>query len=127
MHYIIKKILYFTSIIVFSIHGHGFGPETLVHLADGSHNTIRGICLSTLHNRISVTSYDIRNSCTINQLIAMGKQSKTNCYVQLGFDNQTNNFDDISCTPTQEFYVPTIGTWIPAYILKPGDALLTKN
>jgi hypothetical protein len=127
MRYMLKKVLYVAYLAVFSIHGHGFGPNTLVHLADGSCNTIASICLSTLRNRMSITSYDINNSCNVKQFVALGKQSKTNCYVQLGFDNQTNHPDDIVCTPTQEFYVSTVGKWIPAYLLKPGDALLTRN
>ena len=61
-----------------------------------------------------------------NQYIKIGKKSKTNCYIKLGFNTQFNVANDIECTPMQEFYVPEQRKWLPAYMLKPGDALLTS-
>ena len=123
-----KKII---SLILFILHsvsyGHGFGPSTLVQLPNESQETIHTLCLQSLRNTIAVASCDIPNSCLSNQCIKIGKRSKTNCYIKLGFGKQFNVTDDIICTPTQEFYVPAYRKWLPAYMLKPGDALLTYH
>lgn len=108
-------------------YGHGFGSQILVQLESGLQVSIRQACLHSLYNKVSVLSYDIHRSLYINQPVITGKQSKTNCYVELGFDNQFNHSDDIVCTPTQEFYVPIIHQWVSAYKLNSGDCLLTKN
>ncbi len=119
-----KTICLLYMIFHFSAYGHGFGSNTLIHLANGSSQTIYNVCKYALHNPISVASYDISKKHT-HQPIATGKCSQTNCYIQLSFDKQLNNANDIICTPTQEFYLPATNQWVPAYLLQPGDALLT--
>ena len=109
----------------FTIMSHGFGQQTLIHLDNNSAKNIHSICLDALRQKISVASHNISNSHPINKFITKVKQSTANCYIKLGFDFQES--DDILCTPVQEFYLPTLSKWIPAYMLKPGDALLTKN
>ncbi len=127
MQCIIKKIIYLSCILFSVIHGHGFGSHTLIQLADDSQKTIYSVCLGALRKTISVASHDIFHGCTTDQPVVTGKHSKTNCYIQLGFDNQPNSVDDIICTPTQEFYVPAMNRWVSAYLLQVGDALLTKK
>ncbi|HLC06778.1 MAG TPA: polymorphic toxin-type HINT domain-containing protein [Candidatus Babeliales bacterium] len=124
-------VLYVVSFLFFHsiTHGHGFGSNTPIQLGSGSWQTIHTICLRALHDTISVASYDIHTFCNANQYVITGRRSKSNCYIRLGFDvgfNDTSH-DDIICTPMQEFYIPATHQWIPAYLLKPGDALLTKN
>ena len=123
-----KKII---SLIFFILHsiiqGHGFGPNTLVQLPNDSQQTIHTLCLESLRKTIAVASCGIPNSCLSNQYIKIGKKSKTNCYIKLGFNAQFNVADDILCTPMQEFYIPEQRKWLPAYMLKPGDALLTSH
>jgi hypothetical protein len=126
MHQIINKSLYILSIASSFACGHGFGSNTLIHLVNGSQQTIHNVCLHALHNPISVISYDMSKEC-INRPIVIGKRSKANCYIQLSFDKQPDTANDVICTPTQEFYIPATNQWVPAYLLKPGDALLTKN
>ena len=110
-------------------YGHGFSADTLVQLDDGSLQTIHIVCLRSLHNKISVSSYNIDASCKTNQLVKVGRRSKSNCYVRLGFDFGFNDSmrNDIVCTPMQEFYMPATHKWVHAYTLKVGDALLTKD
>lgn len=121
------------SIVVFFVHttahGHGFSADTLVQLGDGSLQTIHTVCLRSLHNKILVSSYNVDVSCKTNQLVKVGRRSQSNCYVRLGFDVGFNDStrNDIVCTPMQEFYLPQVHTWAPAYTLKVGDALLTKD
>jgi hypothetical protein len=129
-----KKILfiiYSVSFVVVHhvIYGHGFASGTLVQLNNGSYQTIHTICSHALHNTVLVLSYDANISCNTNQHVKIGRRSKSNCYIRLGFDIGFNgvSHDDIVCTPMQEFYVPKIDQWVPAYMLKRGDALLTKN
>jgi len=111
------------------IHGHGFSSDTLVQLNDRSWQTIHTICLRSLHNKISVSSYNIDTSCKTNQLVKSGRRSQSNCYMRLGFDFGFNDstLDDIVCTPMQEFYMPETGKWAHAYTLQAGDTLLTKD
>lgn len=126
----IKKIILSSFLFIYCIsYGHGFRFNTPVLLCDGSWQTIHTICLHALHHTISVPSYDIHAFCNTNQYVKTGKRSKSNCYIRLSFDANFNDTtdDDIVCTPMQEFYVPVLRQWIPAYMLKPGDALLTKN
>ena len=120
---IILIFLFFSN----SFYGHGFSDNTLVKLSDGSHATIYSICLYALDHKLSIVSCDIGKLCTINQLVETGKRSKCNCSIRLGFTDQYNQANDITCTPLQEFYVPAISKWLPAYMLTPGDALLTEN
>jgi hypothetical protein len=107
--------------------GHGFGANTLVRLASGSQKNIYTLCLHALHNKHSIISYDVRNRTIINQQVKIGKRSKSNCYIRLGFDNNFQDPHDIICTPSQEFYSLTRKAWVPAYLLQIGDALLTKD
>ena len=118
--------LYFLlfNVILF---GHGFGTHTLVALADGSKKTIYTVCLQTLKNKPFVISYDPHKCATLTQQVKIGKKSKTNCYFRLGFDSNCKHSDDILCTPSQEFYLLDSQTWVPAYKLKIGDALLSKD
>jgi hypothetical protein len=108
-------------------YGHGFGPDTLVELSTSSHRTIHALCLEALHNTISILTYDMQNSCICNQDIKIGKKSKSNCYIKLGFGKQFNISEDILCTPSQEFYVPAMEQWLPAYEIQPGNGLTASN
>ena len=89
-------------------YGHGFFADTLVQLGDGSLQTIHTVCLRSLHNKISVLSYNVDASCKTNQLVKVGRRSQSNCYVRLSFDAGFNDSscNDIVCTPMQEFYLP---------------------
>ena len=130
----IKKILFIVYLASFVfvhhiIYGHGFASGTLVQLSDGSSQTIYTVCSHALHNTVSVLSCDVNLFCNTKQHVKIGRRSKSNCYIRLGFDIGSNSvsFDDIVCTPMQEFYVSKSDDWVPAYRLKRGDALLTKN
>ena len=131
----IKKKIFFIVYTVFFIFlhciafGHGFAPDTQVLLSNGSLYPIHSICLHALHNAVSVVSYDIDASSNANQQVKSGRRSKANCYIRLGFDAGFNDVaqNDVVCTPMQEFYLPVMHCWVPAYMLKKGDALLTKN
>lgn len=127
MHRISKLIIYLLCISSYLSYGHGFGADTLIQLDNGQQIPIRTVCLHALRNKVSVSSYDMHKSCCINQSVVTVMQSTTNCSIQLGFDSQLNYANDIICTPTQEFYVPVLAKWIPAYKLNPGDCLLTKD
>jgi len=112
-----------------AVDAHGFSADTLVQLGNGSWQTIHTICLRSLHNKISVSSYNLDTSCKTNQLVKSGRRSQSNCYMRLGFDPGFNDStpNDIVCTPMQEFYMPETHKWIHAYTLKVGDILLTKD
>lgn len=124
-----KKIISFSFLIILHtiLHGHGFGANTLVQLPNESYQTIYALCLESLRKPIAVTSCDTQSSYLSDEYVKIGKKSKTNCYINLGFGNQFNEVDDIVCTPMQEFYVPAYRKWLPAYMLKPGDKLLTSH
>lgn len=108
-----KSFLSFLCIIplVFfhsTTYGHGFAPNTMIQLSDGSAQTIKNVCLRALHNDVAVSSYDTNTLSFINQYITTGRQSKSNCSIQLGFDSFYDSNNDIVCTPTQEFFVVKI-------------------
>jgi hypothetical protein len=123
------NIFFLFIFILFSqdSYSHGFGAHTLVKLANGCHATIYSICLYALDHKISVVSCDINKLRVVDQLVKTGKRSKCNCSIRLSFNNQFDEANDIICTPLQEFYLPAIGKWLPAYMLRHGDALLTEN
>lgn len=127
-HYIQKNISLSITFCVFfwtTLNGHGFGPRTLIQLSNGSQKCIYSICLDSIHKQISVASYDGHNSTSIDKPLKIGKKSKANCHIILGFDDECDA--DIVCTPIQEFYIPGNQSWTSAYMLKIGDALLTKD
>lgn len=119
-HFICSFIIFLHS----TVHGHGFAYKTPVKLANGSYQSLGTVCHRALHDTVSLASYDTHKLCNVNQYVKHAGRSTSNCYLQLRFDAGTNN---ITCSPTQEFYIPSIHKWVPAYALKPGDALLSKN
>jgi hypothetical protein len=111
--------------IHFIISGHGFGYKVLVRLPSGKHKEIYSLCLDAVRSSIDVATCNIENSSFTHQRINAGKKSNTNCFIKLSFDSTFR--DDIICTPDQEFYLPQYRQWLPAYMLNPGDRLLTAN
>ncbi|MCL4361556.1 polymorphic toxin-type HINT domain-containing protein [Candidatus Dependentiae bacterium] len=118
-----KYYLYLSIIILFytSLFGHGFSSETLIK----NSLTIKQICHNFDEENQKVLSYDLNAQQYKKRKIKSVGKSKANCYFRIGFDEYFNN--DILCTPTQEFYVPSIKKWVPTFNLKVGDKLLTKS
>lgn len=119
------------SLLIFShstLYDHGFAAKTLVQLNDESWQPIESVCRHALHDIISVTSYDMNTLRNVDNYVKHVGQSKSNCYIQLNFDSGCNGAPNtITCSPMQEFYVPALNKWVPAYTLSSGDALLSKN
>ncbi len=120
------------SLLIFShsaLYDHGFAAETLVQLNNDSWQIIDTLCHKALHDVVSITSYDMNALRNIDHYVKNVGQSKSNCYIQLSFDSGCNGApcNTIKCSPTQEFYVPALNKWVPAYTLTTGDALLSKN
>lgn len=105
------------------INGHGFGGLTSVIMADDKPQQIGDICCNELGNE-AIVSYKFASSfCVISSIKSFGI-SNSNCYMKISFD--ACSYDDIICTPSQEFYLPQTKNWIPACSLKVGDCLLSK-
>ena len=108
------------------LNSHCFAQGTFIKSSENDWWLIEQVCeLSRKHNRQSVASYDSYSGCLVQQRVKAGAESEANCYVKIGFDDQ--RYRDIVCTPTQEFYMPSSQTWMPAYVLKVGDTLLSQH
>jgi hypothetical protein len=107
-------------------YGHGFGPDTLVR-TQGGWQDIRLISTSPYTEHRWIYTYDPRATCVAGRVRA-ARAGTTNCYVRIGLDEKFKKDDmgNISCAPTQLFYVPDKNRWVPAYQLKVGDKLLSK-
>lgn len=107
--------------------GHGFANHTFVLLAHTGWQQIDSLCHRAQKEKISITSYDSVSSFHTNAHIVRGGRSTTKCYIRCGFEKHlknSENHEEIKCTPTQEFFNASTGQWIPAYMLKEGDNLL---
>lgn len=121
-HYLLLKILTLLSIFT-NIAGHGFDVLTLVDTACEGQWPI--FFIHNYHedgDKLLVKSYDLRAQTAVNRFVEEIAIGTINCYFKLGFD-----WDKISCSPAQEFYLPEKEQWVPAYQLKVGDLLLTKD
>lgn len=120
--------LYLCLFLVIDLYGHGFGKYTLVKLAKKGYQSIECICKNAgrKKSRIEVLSYDLFFNMYVNRTVKSAGMSVANCYFEMGFD-PIKSFADIMCTPDQEFYVPSLQSWLPVYQLKEGDDLLTKD
>ena len=126
---IFAYFLVFMSTAYFTLLGHGFGTHTLVHMADNSIEEIGMLCRRVLDKKLAVISYDAEAATLINAPILRCGTSTTHRYVQFCFNGSLTreSTSRIICTPTQEFYSPISHTWVPAYQLQAGDALLCKQ
>ena len=123
-----KTILEFLFVILLigsSLHGHGFGPYTLIK-TEKSWKSIEQICKSVGKNKLEyVASYrdDSQDYCNVKCVKAVG-EGETNCYYRIKLNEDANN--DILCTPSQAFYVVRENKWVFACELKKGDTLLAQ-
>jgi len=104
-----------------SLHTHGFGEGTLIRMTADCWQHITTIANDFYDEPVEVTSYKQCTGQSVRQQVKRGGESDTNCYFTLGFDEYK---DDITCTPTQEFYLPHTKQWLAACDLKVGDVLL---
>lgn len=126
MKYVFLRSLY----IVFCLqsillYGHGFGPTTLVKIANGSWRQIEEICQNSIKNKMQIISYDLNASVCSARQVKYAGTSSANCSIKIGFDY--SGHDDIICTPEQEFYMPNAKQWVCAYKLRIGDMLLSEG
>lgn len=120
-------ILIFLSVLTgIKLDGHGFTQGTLIRTSEDGWWSIEQVCrLSSSNRNQKIASYNPRVNHWVKQRVKSAGESETNCYFRIGFDN--NSYNDIVCTPTQEFYLPSTRQWTPAYKLKPGDTLLRQH
>lgn len=121
--FFLQVLFAFFIIIQLPVYGHGFGASTMVRTTGGGCR-IEQICRSLLEEEnFYIASYDVHKNFLVKNQVKSAGESETNCYVRLGIDEWLD--DDVICTPTQEFYLPWIKKWIPAYQLRVGDELLS--
>lgn len=121
----LRLVIFYSFVLGISLHGHGFGANTLVRTSGGWWG-IEQVCRQVCSNENrQISSYDLNLSSYIRCCVKSVGESETNCYFRLGFDEWFN--DDVICTPTQEFYLSLTKQWIPAYQLKIGDQLLSES
>lgn len=113
-----------------SLLAHGFSADTLVLLADNTWQQIGTLCSRVQKKHVSVATYNTTASFQTIASAIHGGYSRTNCYIRFGFDERfkhSQNYNEVVCTPTQEFYSATTLQWIPAYMLQVGDTLLCAD
>jgi|GEM_PF-3371817 len=125
---------FFISLIVLlqctMLLGHGFSVDTLVLLANNGWQQIGTVCYCAQKKKISIASYDVTSLFQTIAQIIRGGRSKSNCYIRFGFEERfkdSQHYNELACTPTQEFYCARTHQWIPAYMLKVGDELVCAN
>jgi hypothetical protein len=119
------KTLIFFCIFSTKLNGHGFGPATLIKAPDNGWWSIEQVCRSSYQNkRHRFASYNTDTHSWTEQRVKSAGESEANCYFSIRFDN--DRYNNIICTPTQEFYISSTMEWKPTYTLKIGDALLCQ-
>jgi len=101
---------------------HGLGEQTLIKTPQGF-KKIEVIAQHVSKNK-RIISYSENKQKSIPSSVRTAGYSTTNCHIRIAFHIPgTTDLDEIQCTPTQEFYVPAINSWVPAYNLHEGDQL----
>lgn len=126
MKYYPLYTIYLLSFLLFvpQIVGHGFSADTYIRTRD-YWERIEQVCSDVLSTKRSIKSYDTTDQQHCTQNVLKCGTSITNCYLKLGFDERFH--DDVICTPMQEFYLPELNEWVPAYQLEIGNHLLTEK
>jgi hypothetical protein len=122
-----RVCLYLSIVVGFfgaQLQAHGFGSNTLVKQFGGSWECIGQIYEKPFDKDHWVLGHIFGKTYCSRAFVKTAAERTTNCYFRLGFEKDYFN-DDILCTPSQEFYVPSIKKWVPAYKLKVGDVLLS--
>jgi len=105
-----------------SINGHGFEAATKVRQADAT-CSIRQLYRNFQKQKLWVSSFNQINQTIQNNTVTRIGISKSNCFIRISFDSDQQN--DILCTPSQEFFVIIQQRFIPACKLKIGDPLFS--
>lgn len=107
--------------------GHGLGQEVVVHLADKVVKTsaIKNVCQRWLDENQYVMSIDDKNGKPLKQKIVSVGTSQTPWYCVFRFNDEPYN--DVVCTPDQEFYLFQSHQRVFAHQLKIGDVLCAKD
>ena len=122
-----KRIIFSLSLFyATALLSHGFGANTLVHLADGSCVVIEQLCYRIEHRRVHVASSNPRSNTIERKRAQLSGSSTSNCFLRLSFCDSCSN-SDIVCTPSQPFYLHGKRRWIQAGDLQVGDALRAKS
>lgn len=123
-HSIFSKIIVFYFLIgTLQLYSHGFSAHTLVK-TPAHWQSIMQICGSLSDQDQHLTSWDPQSEQLGIRTVKSAGMSEASCFMQLSFDAYG---DDITCTPTQEFYLPRTKQWLPAYQLQIGDQLLGED
>ncbi len=120
-------LLIFQFFLPFHCYGHGFDGNTLVSIVDQSVDLypIRLVCEDVVEDGQSIISFDFAKEACVKRTIRSAGRTETDYHVAISFNDEW--WEDITCTATQEFYVVHTRQWIPAYQLKIGDILFSKD
>jgi hypothetical protein len=120
-HKLLFSLLLFLLQSFLLIEGHGFDGKTFIKRGSISW-PIKQLYDNPQKDTLRVSSYDFTTDSIRAYKIKAAGISKTNCSIRIRFDD--NSRHDLTCTPSQEFYVATLNDWYPAYQLCAGDELL---
>jgi hypothetical protein len=121
-HKLLCSLLFFLLQSFFLLEGHGFDGKTSIKRGSISWPIKQLYDNPQKDNTLRVSSYDFETKSIHTHKIKAAGISKTNCYIRIRFDN--NPTHDITCTPSQKFYVASVDDWYHAYQLCTGDQLL---
>jgi hypothetical protein len=120
-HKLLYSLLLFLLQPFFLIEGHGFEGKTSIKRGPISW-PIKQLYDNPQKDTLRVSSFDFETDSICAYKVKAAGISKTNCYTRIRFDDDSHH--DITCTPSQEFYVTLLDDWYPAYQLCAGDELL---
>lgn len=109
---------FFCIIQIGSLQGHGFAVSTLVKTAKGSQS------IETIKSCKKIIAYNTKKKRNVKGSVRATGFSISNCYIRIRFNMFSSvEYEEILCTPTQEFYRITDDTWVSAAQLTIGDTL----
>lgn len=114
-----RVFLLIITLLSFSsfIYSHGFGCFSYAKSSD------KGYFLAgQIKRNQQLFSYNGNTHEYMSSTVKTTGTSITNCYFTISFPQRKN---DITCTPTQLFYLPEFDRWVPAFQLQIEDELLT--
>jgi len=118
LSFLIALFITFCIVQIDFLQGHGIGEFTLIKTAKGIQS------IETIKPRKRIFSYNTSCNQNVKTSVRTTGSSISNCYISMRFSLPGSvEYEEILCTPAQEFYRVPDNAWICAAHLKVGDEL----
>lgn len=104
------------------LQGHGIEKSTLVETTKGSQS------IEVIKPRKKIISYETKRKQKVKTSVRTTGRSVSNCYIRIRCNTLgVSEYEEILCTPIQEFYRLNDDVWIPGIQLSAGDMLKSNT